>query len=115
MPRDRFYRDPTGLFVHDLILEACRKNPDRTAVIDYSAAEPVRLSYADYGSLIERAAKGLIAAGVKPGDVVAIYLFNCWEFGVTYHAATLAGGIPPPLHPTYRERGGRDPLGNFGA
>jgi acyl-CoA synthetase (AMP-forming)/AMP-acid ligase II len=115
MPRDRFYRDPTGLFVHDLILEACRKNPDRTAVVDYSSDEPRRFSYAEYGTLIERAAKGLVAAGVKPGDVVAIYLFNCWEFGVTYHAATLAGAIPTPLNPTYREREVRYQLENSGA
>src|ERR1051325_3116737 len=96
MPRDRFYRDPSGVFVHDLILEACRHTPEKVAIVDYSSAEPQRFTYAEYGALVERAARGLVAAGVRPGEFVAIYLFNCWEFCVAYHAATLAGAIPTP-------------------
>ena len=56
-----------------------------------------------------------MAAGVRPGDVIAIYLFNSWEFAVTYHAATLAGAVPTPLNPTYREREVRYQLETSGA
>src|SRR5205823_14809164 len=31
-------------------------------------------------------------------------LWNCWEFPVAYHAATLAGAIPTLLNPSYAER-----------
>ena len=54
--------------------------------------------------MVELAARGLVAAGVRPGEMIGIYLPNCWEFGVAYHAATLAGAIPTTLNPTYRER-----------
>ena len=39
---------------------------------------------------------------------------NAWEFCATYHAATLAGGIPTLLNPTYREREVRYQLENWG-
>jgi acyl-CoA synthetase (AMP-forming)/AMP-acid ligase II len=47
--------------------------------------------------------------------VVAIFLPNSWEFAITYHAATLAGGIPTLLNPSYREREIRYQLENAGA
>ena len=60
-------------------------------------------------------ARGFIAAGVKPGEVVAIFLPNSWEFCAAYHAATLAGAIPTLLNPTYREREVRYQMENSGA
>jgi len=107
------HADPHGRFVHDLILEACRKFPNRTAIIDSSCGR--RLSYAEYGELVTSAARGLMTAGLNPGETVAIFLANSWEFCVAYHAATLAGGIPTLLNPTYREREVRYQLENSGA
>jgi len=57
----------------------------------------------------------LTATGLKPGDVVGIYLPNSWEFAATYHATTLAGGIPTLLNPSYREREVRYQLENSAA
>ena len=56
-----------------------------------------------------------VAAGIRPGEVVGIFLPNCWEFGVAYHAATLAGAIPTTLNPTYRDREVRYQLENSDA
>ncbi len=50
------------------------------------------------------AARGLVASGIKPGDRIGIFLPNCWEFGVAIHAAMMAGAVPTPMNPTYRER-----------
>ncbi|MGH9601777.1 MAG: class I adenylate-forming enzyme family protein, partial [Terriglobales bacterium] len=47
--------------------------------------------------------------------VVAIHLPNSWEFAAAYHAATLAGAVPTPLNPSYREREVRHQLENSGA
>ena len=113
MLRTRLYADPQGLFVHDIILESCNRFPHKTAIIDSSCER--RISYAEYGELVRTLARGLVAAGLKSGEVVAIYLANCWEFCATYHAATLAGGIPTLLNPTYREREVRYQLENSGA
>lgn len=112
------YADPEGVFLHDAVLASCRKHPQRTAIVDCSCltnGEPKRLSYAEYGDLIERCARGLVAAGVTPGDVIAIYLFNAWEYSVAYHAAALAGAIPTLLNPSYREREVRYQLEASGA
>src|SRR6202050_5285877 len=113
MLRTQLYADPTGRFVHDIVLDGCRRNGAKTALVDTSCGR--RLTFAEYGSLVESLARGLISAGLRPGEVVAIFLPNSWEFAVTYHAATLAGGIPTLLNPSYREREIRYQLENSGA
>ena len=111
--RTQLYADPHNLFLHDLVLDACRRHGTKTALVDTSNGR--RLSYAEYGELVESLARGMIAAGVGPGEVIAIFLPNCWEFCVAYHAATLAGAIPTLLNPTYREREVQYQLENSGA
>src|SRR5580704_6177799 len=123
MLRTRLYADPQGRFIHELILEACSRFPHKTAIIDSSCNDSScddgsrnrRITYSEYADLIAQLARGLVAAGVKPGEVLAIYLPNCWEFCVLYHAATLAGAIPTLLNPSYREREVRYQLENSGA
>lgn len=113
MKRSELYADPHNLYLHDLVLASCRRNPNKTALVDASSGR--RMSYAEYGETVESLARGLIAAGIKPGDVVAIFLANSWEFCVAFHATQLAGAIPTLLNPTYREREVRYQLENSGA
>ena len=113
MLRIQLYADPRDCFVHDLVLESCRRFPEKTAIVDTSCNR--RLTYAQYGELVETVARGLVSAGLKPGEVLAIFLPNSWEFCAAYHAATLAGAIPTLLNPTYREREVRYQLENSGA
>jgi long-chain acyl-CoA synthetase len=113
MLRTELYADPQNLFLHDLVLASCRRNPQKTALVDTSCGR--RLTYAEYGETVESLARGLIAADVQPGDVVAIFLANSWEFCAAYHATTLAGAIPTLLNPSCREREVRYQLENSGA
>jgi long-chain acyl-CoA synthetase len=113
MLRTQLYADPTGRFVHDIVLRSCQQNAGRAALIDTSCNR--RFTFAEYGSLVESLARGFISAGLIPGEVIAIFLPNSWEFAITYHAATLAGGIPTLLNPSYREREIRYQLENSGA
>ncbi|MGH9497466.1 MAG: AMP-binding protein, partial [Candidatus Sulfotelmatobacter sp.] len=113
MLRTRFYADPYNLFLHDLVLDSCRRHGDRIAIFDTSCDR--RLSYSEYGEIVEQLARGMIAAGLKPGEVVAIFLANSWEFCAAFHATQLAGAIPTLLNPTYREREVRYQLENSGA
>src|ERR1700690_2666745 len=113
MLRTHLFADPAGLFLHDVVLASCRQNPNKTALIDTSCNR--RFTFAEYGTLVESLARGLISAGLVPGEVIAIFLPNSWEFAVTYHAATLAGGIPTLLNPSYREREIRYQLENSAA
>ena len=113
MLRTQLFADPAGRFVHDIVLQSCRQNSGKTALFDSSC--DLRLTFTTYGSLVESLARGFVSAGLNPGDVIAIFLPNSWEFAITYHAATLAGGIPTLLNPVYREREVRYQLENSGA
>ena len=113
MLRTQLYADPHGLFLHDLVLASCRRNPEKTALLDVSCGR--RMTYAQYGEALESLARGLVAAGVGPRETVAIFLPNSWEFCISFHATTLAGAIPTLLNPTYREREVRYQLENSDA
>ncbi len=118
MLRTSLYADPQGRFVHDLIFESSSRFPHKTAIIDSSCDQSScnrRITYAQYAELVEQLARGLVATGLRPGEVLAIYLPNCWEFCAVYHAATLAGAIPTLLNPSYREREVRYQLENASA
>src|SRR5258708_31116145 len=113
MLRTQLYADPHTLFLHDVILDSCRRHPHKTALIDTSCNR--RLTYAEYGDAVESTARGLIASGVKPGEVVAIFLANSCEFCAAYHASTLPRAIPTLLNPTHRQLEVRYQLENSGA
>src|SRR5277367_805784 len=113
MLRTHLYADPQGRLLHNVILESCARFPRKTAIIDSSSGR--RIAYAEYAELVEQLARGLVAAGLRPGEIIAIYLPNCWEFCAVYHAATLAGAAPTLLNPSYREREVRYQLENSGA
>jgi long-chain acyl-CoA synthetase len=113
MLRTQLLADPHNLFLHHVVLDSCRRNAPKTALVDASSGR--RMTYAEYGDTVETLARGLIAAGVKSGEVVAIFLANSWEFCTAFHAIQLAGAIPTLLNPTYREREVRYQLENSGA
>ena len=113
MLRTQLYADPHNVFLHNAVLDSCRRNSQKTAIVDTSCGR--RITYAEYGELVETLARSLAGIGVKPGDVIAIYLSNSWEFCVAFHAAQLAGAIPTLLNPSYREREVRYQLENSGA
>jgi long-chain acyl-CoA synthetase len=113
MLRTQLFADPSNRFLHDVILDSCRRFAEKTALVDASSGR--RFTYAEYGETVERLARGLVAAGLQPGEVIAIFLPNSWEFATAYHASTLAGGIPTLLNPTYREREVRYQLESSGA
>jgi acyl-CoA synthetase (AMP-forming)/AMP-acid ligase II len=113
MLRSRLAADPQGRFLHDVILESCCCHAEKIAIVDSSCGR--QISYSEYADIVEALARGFVAAGLKPDEVIAIYLPNSWEFCVTYHAITLAGGIPTLLNPSYREREVRYQLENSGA
>ena len=113
MLRTHLYADPDDKFLHNVILDSCRRFGPKTAVVDTSCNR--RFSYAEYGGLVETLARGFVASSLQPGETVAIYLPNSWEFCAAYHATTMAGGIPTLLNPSYREREVRYQLENSGA
>ena len=111
--RAGLYADPNDVFLHDLVLASCLIYPNKIALFDTSCSR--RFTYAEYGELVESVAAGLIAHGIVPGEIVAMFLPNSWEFCVAFHAIELIGAIPTLLNPTYREREVRYQLENSDA
>ncbi len=59
------------------------------------------MSYGRLWELSRRYGANLAAAGVRPGDRVAILLPTCTEFFATFFGTMALGGVPVPLYPTY--------------
>ena len=55
-------------------------------------------SFAELEALSNRAANGLVAAGVQPGDRVALYGPNCWEWLVAYYGVAKTGAVLIPVN-----------------
>ena len=61
-------------------------------------------SYKDIGQLVDRAAKGLQALGVKRGVRVGLFLPNCPYYVIAFFAVLKAGGTVVNFNPLYAER-----------
>jgi acyl-CoA synthetase (AMP-forming)/AMP-acid ligase II len=98
----RFHRDghwgdvPLG----DRFAATCARQAYDAALIDGDR----RLSFAEWDRLARRAALGLLALGVVPGDVVAYQLPNWWEAAVLFLAAARVGAAVNPVLPLFRAR-----------
>lgn len=73
---------------------------DRPAVIEASTGRA--LSYAQLLAQARLTARGLLAAGLRPGERVGIYSPNCAEWTVPQYGAALAGLVLVNLNPAYR-------------
>src|SRR5262249_60509564 len=56
------------------------------------------LTCGELHGLCDRAAGGLYALGVRPGDRVSLYSPNRWEWVVAYHAALRLGAVVNPIN-----------------
>ncbi|MEM9562519.1 MAG: AMP-binding protein [Actinomycetota bacterium] len=62
----------------------------------------VTLTYAELGERIDRAARALVAAGVEPGDTVAVWAPNGWPWVVAGLAACRAGARLVPVNTRFK-------------
>ncbi|MEM2143392.1 MAG: long-chain fatty acid--CoA ligase, partial [Candidatus Thorarchaeota archaeon] len=69
--------------------------PDNTALY----FEGTKITYRMLGELVNRAANGFRALGVKKGDAVAIMLPNVPQFVISYYAALKCGAIVTAINP----------------
>jgi acyl-CoA synthetase (AMP-forming)/AMP-acid ligase II len=85
-----------------VVLATGRGRADKVALIDAPSGRAVR--YAELLERIDGVAGGLIAAGLRPGDVVAICGFNSIEYVVAAHAVWRAGGVVVTVSPLFTVR-----------
>lgn len=76
-----------------------RRLADEVAMVDGPSGRSYTFSEL-YGAS-RKVAGGLVAAGMKPGDVMAIVLPNLPEYAVVFHGVATAGGTATTVNPTY--------------
>jgi len=80
---------PLDLPIHEAVLGGCAAYADVPALIDGITGRSV--SYAELDAATRRVAAGLAEAGVRPGDVVALYSPNTIAYPTAFYGATRAG------------------------
>jgi fatty-acyl-CoA synthase len=85
----------------DAVLKAAvDEGPDRAALVVPHQA--TRFTFAELDREVERAARGMLACGLKPGDRIGIWAPNRLEWVLTMFAAARAGLILVNINPAYR-------------
>jgi len=72
---------------------------DRVAVIDGPTGRSY--TYAQLHEAARRTAGGLVANGLRRGEVVAILAPNIPEYAIVFHGVALSGGVVTTINPTY--------------
>lgn len=109
-----FYASRRGaprITIDALFAGAVAANRDRPFVTD----EERSFTYGEFEALVDSAARGLMAIGVRPGDRVALWMSNIWEWIATQFAVTRAGAVLCPLNTRLRTDDLSHILGNCGA
>ena len=65
---------------------------------------PIKLDFRTFDALVERAARGFAALGVKPGVHVALHLPNTPHYPIAFYGVQRAGGVVANLSPLDAER-----------
>jgi acyl-CoA synthetase (AMP-forming)/AMP-acid ligase II len=106
--------------IDDLFRTAVIGGRDRLAIVDapnkaaFMSTAPLRLSWNELATNVDRLCQRLLAAGVKRDDVIGAQLPNCVELAYLYLAAARLGFILSPFPIQYREHELRDLIGFAG-
>ena len=73
---------------------------EREALVD--VAQGIRWTYAAFGAEVDRLARALLAAGLRPGDRVGVWAPNCAQWTVVQYATAKVGVILVNINPAYR-------------
>jgi long-chain acyl-CoA synthetase len=84
----------------DLPARNAERNPNRVAFSRKAGAQWVEVTAAEFHSQVRALAKGFVAAGVAPGDRVAIMSKTRYEWTLTDFAVWTAGGVVVPIYET---------------
>ncbi|SCX56601.1 Acyl-CoA synthetase (AMP-forming)/AMP-acid ligase II [Klenkia marina] len=83
-----------------MLRQAVEAHPERTAVVELGGE---RVSYRDLWDRSARVAGGLRAAGVQPGDRVAIRKGNGLDWVLAFWGTLLAGGVVVPVNTRFAQ------------
>jgi HIP---CoA ligase len=81
-----------------------RATAARHAGLDAIVDGDVRLSYGELDRAVLDVARALLSMGVAPGDRVAIWAQNCWQWCVATLGIAAAGAVTVPINTRFRGR-----------
>ena len=91
---------PTHGSLTDALLRHAAATPDRVTMVRRSGGAWIDTTAAELLELVRRTAKGLLAAGVRPGDRVALMSRTRHEWTILDYAIWYAGGVTVPIYET---------------
>jgi HIP---CoA ligase len=83
-----------------LVRSAADRFPELEALVDGD----LRLTFPELAAEVDRAARAFTASGVEPGDRVAVWAPNIWEWVVAALGIHAAGGVLVPLNTRFKGR-----------
>lgn len=84
----------------DAVLRHAAETPDRVSLVRRVAGDWIDTTAAEFLALVQATAKGLVAAGVRPGDRVAIMSRTRHEWTILDYAIWYSGGVTVPIYET---------------
>lgn len=91
-----------GLTIGQVLDDRVRRYPAREALV--FPRRGFRATYAEYGRMVDRVARGLMALGIEHGDHVAIWATNWPEWTLLQLASARIGVVLVTVNPAYRAR-----------
>jgi long-chain acyl-CoA synthetase len=91
---------PSSAGASDAVFDRAARNPGQIAFRRRKDDSWFPVTIGDFKNEVVRAAKGLIASGVEPGDRVAIICRTRYEWTVLDYAILAAGAVTVPIYET---------------
>jgi fatty-acyl-CoA synthase len=89
-----------GETIGAVLARIAASHPGAEALVDFPSGQ--RWTYAQLHADVRRLAAGLLAAGIRPGDRVALWSPNRAEWVLLQHATAVMGAILVNINPAYR-------------
>ena len=91
-----------GSTIEEILSESSAKFPCNEALV--VCHHDVRLTYSEFQNRVRETAKGLLALGIRKGDRVGIWAFNCEEWVLLQFATATIGAVLVNINPAYGTR-----------
>lgn len=89
-----------GLTIGQVLQKTARKRGNADALVFPKLG--MRLSYAQFDSIVDDTARGLLAMGIRKGDHVAVWATNVPQWSMLQFATARIGAILVTVNPAYR-------------
>src|SRR4051794_38461545 len=89
-----------GLTIGQTLRDSARRYPQRDALVFCNP--PVRTTWSEFDSAVDRVSRGLLALGLEPGDHFGIWATNVPEWVLLQFATARLGIVLVNINPAYR-------------